>query len=150
MERIAIGADHAGYALKEEIVRFLQASGYPVEDVGTHGEESVDYPDYAIQVARAVATGQADLGILICGTGIGMSITANKVKGIRAAVATDGYMARMAREHNNANILCLGGRVLGAGSALDIVQAFLQSRFAGGRHVGRVGKIQALEQAGTT
>lgn len=149
MERIAIGADHAGYALKGAIVRFLQASGYPVEDVGTYGEESVDYPDYAVRVARAVASGQADLGILICGTGIGMSITANKVKGIRAAVATDGYMARMAREHNNANILCLGGRVLGTGSALDIVQAFLQSHFAGGRHASRVSKIQALEQAGT-
>jgi len=149
MERIAVGADHAGYWLKEEIIRFLQASGYPVEDMGTSGEESVDYPDYAARVARAVATGQADLGILICGTGIGMSITANKVRGIRAAVATDSYMARMAREHNDANILCLGGRVLGAGSALEIVQAFLQSRFAGGRHARRVEKIQALEHAGT-
>ncbi len=150
MERIAIGADHAGFALKEEIVRFLQASGYPVEDMGTQSDESVDYPDYAVRVSRAVATRQADLGILICGTGIGMSITANKVKGIRAAVATNGYMARMAREHNDANILCLGGRVLGAGLALDIVQAFLQSRFAGGRHTDRVHKIQALEQASTT
>lgn len=150
MERIAVGADHAGHWLKEEVVRFLEASGYPVEDMGAHGEESVDYPDYAVQVARAVATGQADLGILICGTGIGMSITANKVRGIRAAVATDGYMARMAREHNDANILCLGGRVLGAGSALEVVQVFLQSGFAGGRHARRLSKIQALEHAGPT
>ncbi len=150
MERIAIGADHAGYRLKEEIIRFLQASGYPVEDMGTSGEESVDYPDYAARVARAVTAGQADLGILICGTGIGMSIAANKVPGIRAAVATDSYMARMAREHNDANVLCLGGRVLGGGSALEVVQAFLQSRFAGGRHARRVEKIQALEHTGTT
>lgn len=145
MERIAIGADHAGYLLKREIVQFLRAAGYSVEDKGTHSEESVDYPDYAFQVAQAVAAGEADLGILICGTGIGMSIAANKVRGIRAAVATDCYMARMAREHNDANVLCLGGRVLGVGSALDIVQAFLKSRFTGGRHTRRVSKIQKME-----
>lgn len=146
MERIAIGADHAGRSLKEEIVAFLRETGYPVEDMGTHGDESVDYPDYALSVARAVATGAADLGILICGTGIGMSIAANKVRGIRAAVATDCYMARMAREHNDANILCLGGRVVGPGLALEIVQTFLQSRFAGGRHARRVEKIRAAEE----
>ncbi|MCS7283237.1 MAG: ribose 5-phosphate isomerase B [Anaerolineae bacterium] len=147
MERIAIGADHAGRALKEEILVFLRDAGYSVEDMGTYGDESVDYPDYALKVARAVATGAADLGILICGTGIGMSIAANKVRGVRAAVATDCYMARMAREHNDANILCLGGRVVGAGLALDIVQTFLQSRFAGGRHVRRIGKIRAAEES---
>lgn len=146
MERIAIGADHAGRSLKEEIVAFLQGAGYPVEDMGTHGDESVDYPDYALQVARAVATGAADLGILICGTGIGMSIAANKVRGIRAAVATNCYMARMAREHNDANILCLGGRVIGPDLALEIVRTFLQSRFAGGRHARRVEKIRAAEE----
>lgn len=146
MERIAIGADHAGRSLKEEIVAFLRETGYPVEDMGTHGDESVDYPDYALKVARAVATGAADLGILICGTGIGMSIAANKVRGIRAAVATDCYMARMAREHNDANILCLGGRVVGPGLALEIVRTFLQSRFAGGRHARRVEKIRAAEE----
>ncbi len=145
MERIVIGADHAGYSLKQEIVQFLLMSGYQVEDKGTHSEDSVDYPDYALQVARAVAGGEADLGILICGTGIGMSIAANKVRGVRAALATDCYMARMAREHNDANILCLGGRVLGVGSALDIVQTFLESRFIGERHTRRVSKIQALE-----
>lgn len=146
MERIAIGADHAGRSLKEEIVAFLRETGYPVEDMGTHGDESVDYPDYALKVARAVATGAADLGILICGTGIGMSVAANKVRGIRAAVATDCYMARMAREHNDANILCLGGRVVGPGLALEIVRTFLQSRFAGGRHARRVEKIRAAEE----
>jgi len=143
---IIIGSDHGGYSLKEEVARFLREKGHQVEDVGTHSEESTDYPDYALRVARAVAGGRADLGILICGTGIGMSIAANKVEGIRAALATDGYMARMAREHNDANVLCLGGRVLGVGSALDIVQAFLEGRFAGGRHARRVGKIEAIER----
>lgn len=143
--RIAIGADHGGYHLKQEIARFLLAAGHEVEDMGAHDQEPTDYPDYAIPVALAVASRQADLGILICGTGIGMSITANKVRRVRAAVATDCYMARKAREHNDANILCLGGRVLGIGSALDIVQAFLESRFAGARHARRVRKIEALE-----
>lgn len=144
-KHIAIGADHAGYQLKQAIVQFLVTSGYSVEDMGTHSEDSVDYPDYGLRVAQAVATGKADLGILICGTGIGMSIVANKVQGIRAAVATDCYMARMAREHNDANILCLGGRVVGAGSALDIVQVFLATPVAGERHARRIEKIQAME-----
>jgi len=146
--RIVVGADHGGYRLKEEIARFLAGEGYEVEDVGTFDEESTDYPDYAVQVARAVVEGRADLGILVCGTGIGMSVAANKVKGVRAALATDGYMARMAREHNDANVLCLGGRVLGVGSALEIVRAFLGARFAGGRHARRVGKIEAIERGG--
>jgi len=146
--RIVVGADHGGYRLKEEIARFLASEGYEVEDVGTFDEESTDYPDYAVQVARAVVEGRADLGILVCGTGIGMSVAANKVKGVRAALATDGYMARMAREHNDANVLCLGGRVLGVGSALEIVRAFLGARFAGGRHARRVGKIEAIERGG--
>lgn len=144
--RIVVGADHGGYRLKEEIARFLADGGYEVEDVGTYDETSTDYPDYAVRVARAVVEGRADLGILVCGTGIGMSIAANKVKGVRAALATDGYMARMAREHNDANVLCLGGRVLGVGSALEIVRAFLEARFAGGRHARRVGKITAIER----
>ncbi len=146
MQRIAIGADHAGRGLKEIILSFLREAGYSVEDMGTYGDESVDYPDYALRVAQAVATGAADLGVLICGTGIGMSIAANKVRGIRAAVATDCYMARMAREHNDANILCLGGRVVGPGLAVEIVRAFLESRFAGGRHARRVEKIRATEE----
>ncbi|HEY76184.1 MAG TPA: ribose 5-phosphate isomerase B [Thermoflexia bacterium] len=144
--RIVVGADHGGYRLKEEIARFLADEGYEVEDVGTFDEESTDYPDYAVQVARAVTEGRADLGILVCGTGIGMSVAANKVRGVRAALATDCYMARMAREHNDANILCLGGRVLGVGSALEVVRTFLEARFAGGRHARRIGKIEAIER----
>jgi ribose 5-phosphate isomerase B len=143
--RIVVGADHAGYSLKQEIVNTLRTGGHQVEDVGTHSAESTDYPDYAILVARTVTAGRADLGIAVCGTGIGVSMAANKVPGARAAVATNCFMARMAREHNDANVLCLGGRVLGVGLALDIVQAFLQGQFLGGRHAQRVDKIKALE-----
>jgi len=144
--RIAIGADHAGYELKQQIVEYLAAQGHQVQDLGTHDLQSVDYPDYAAQVARAVVAGEAERGILICGTGIGMSIAANKVRGARAAVCTDCYMARMAREHNDARILCLGGRVLGLGSALDVVEVFLRTDYVGGRHAQRVDKIGALER----
>ena len=144
--RIVIGADHAGYELKQHIVEYLAAQGHQVQDLGTHGPELVDYPDYAVRVARAVVAGEAEWGILICGTGIGMSIAANKVRGARAAVCTDCYMARMAREHNDARILCLGGRVLGLGSALDVVEVFLRTDFVGGRHAQRVDKIGALER----
>ena len=141
-----IGSDHGGYELKQAIVESLIAEGYQVLDLGVHSPESADYPDIAALVARAVAAGEAQRGILICGTGIGVSMAANKVRGVRAALCTDCYMARMAREHNDAQILCLGGRVLGIGSALDIVQVFLESEFQGGRHARRVKKINALEQ----
>jgi ribose 5-phosphate isomerase B len=144
--RIAIGADQGGYELKQPIAEYLIAEGHEVSDLGIHGLESVDYPDVAALVARAVAAGEAERGIIICGTGIGVSLAANKVRGIRAALCTDCYMARMAREHNDAQILCLGGRVLGIGSALDIVQVFLTSTFLGGRHARRVAKISALER----
>jgi ribose 5-phosphate isomerase B len=144
--RIVIGADHAGYELKQQIARYLLAQGHQVQDLGTHSPQSVDYPDYAVRVARAVVAGEAERGILICGTGIGMSIAANKVRGARAAVCTDCYMARMARQHNDARILCLGGRVLGIGSALDVVEVFLRTDFVGGRHAQRVDKIGALER----
>ena len=144
--RIVIGADHAGYELKQQIARYLLAQGHQVQDLGTHSPQSVDYPDYAVRVARAVVAGEAERGILICGTGIGMSIAANKVRGARAAVCTDCYMARMARQHNDARILCLGGRVLGLGSALDVVEVFLRTDFVGGRHAQRVDKIGALER----
>jgi len=144
--RIVIGADHAGYELKQQIARYLLAQGHQVQDLGTHSPQSVDYPDYAVRVARAVVAGEAERGILICGTGIGMSIAANKVRGARAAVCTDCYMARMARQHNDARILCLGGRVLGLGSALDVVEVFLRTGFVGGRHAQRVDKIGALER----
>ncbi len=144
--RIAIGADHGGYELKQHIVEYLVAQGRQVQDFGAHSTESVDYPDVAAPVARAVAAGEFERGILICGTGIGMSLAANKIDGVRAAVCTDCYLARMSREDNDANILCLGGRVLGLGLALDIVQIFLSSEFLGGRHARRVGKISALEE----
>ena len=143
--RIAVGADQGGYELKQPIVDFLVDQGHEVSDLGIHRLESVDYPDVAETVARAVAAGEADRGIVICGTGIGVSLAANKMQGIRAALCTDCYMARMAREHNDAQILCLGGRVVGPGLALDIVQVFLTSEFQGGRHARRVGKIMALQ-----
>jgi ribose 5-phosphate isomerase B len=141
---IAIGADHGGYELKQQIAEFLIAQGHKINDLGTHSLESVDYPDFAELVARAVARDEADRGIVICGTGVSMS--ANKVRGIRAALCTDCYMARMAREHNDAQVLCLGARVLGVGSALEIVQVFLSNEFQGGRHARRVGKINALDE----
>ena len=144
--RIAIGSDHGGYEMKQQIAEFLIAQGHHVRDFGTHSLESVDYPDFAALVARAVAAGEFERGILVCGTGIGVSMAANKVHGIRAALCTDCYMARMAREHNNAQILCLGMRVLGLGLALDIVTFFLSSEFLGGRHARRVDKIGALEE----
>ncbi len=144
--RIAIGADHGGYELKRYLVESLTALGYQVEDFGTYRPEAVDYPDIAIPLARAVAAGEYERGILICGTGIGMSITANKVPGVRAALCTDGYMARKAREHNDAQILCLGGRVVGPDLALEIAQTFLAGEFQGGRHARRVGKIARLDE----
>jgi len=143
--RIAIGADQGGYELKRQIAEFLTAQGCQVLDLGIRSLKSVDYPDIAALVARAVVAGKAERGILICGTGIGMSLSANKVHGIRAALCTDCYMARMAREHNDAQVLCLGGQVLGLGLTLDIVQVFLGAEFLGGRHARRVGKISALE-----
>lgn len=144
--RIIIGADHGGYALKEIVKQHLLALGHAVEDVGTHDAiTSVDYPDYALPVARAVVAGDYDFGVLVCGTGLGISIAANKVRGARAALCTDPYMAQMSRMHNNANILALGGRVVGPGLALAIVDAFLAADFEGGRHARRVEKIAALE-----
>ena len=145
--RIALGADHAGFHVKETIRKFLEEAGYTVDDLGTWSEESVDYPDYARKVADRVAKGQDQLGILTCGTGIGMAITANKVEGIRAALAHDIATARMAREHNDANVLALGGRVVDEAAALEIVRTFLSTPFAGGRHQRRVDKINALDRA---
>jgi len=142
---VVIGADQGGYDLKRHVAEYLIAQGYQVEDVGTYSLESVDYPDIAAPLARAVATGEFERGILICGTGIGMSMAANKIHGVRAAVCVNSYMARMARQDNDANILCMGGRVVGPGLALDIVQTFLESEFAAGRHARRVSKIGALE-----
>jgi ribose 5-phosphate isomerase B len=139
--KIAIGADHAGYRLKEHLIAH-GLSEHQVVDVGTHSEESTDYPIYAFKVARLVASGEADLGVLICGTGIGMSMAASRVPGARPALCTNQFMAQLARAHNNANILCLGGRVVGPGLALAILEAFLTSRFAGGRHQRRVRMVE--------
>ena len=142
---IIIGSDHGGFALKTALDSYLKRRGFEVADAGTNGDASVDYPDYGQKVAEAVVAGEAELGILICGTGIGMSITANKIPGVRAALVTDVFMARMAREHNNANILVLGGRVLDEQKACDLVGAWLDATFEGGRHQARLDKITTLE-----
>jgi ribose 5-phosphate isomerase B len=145
--RIALGADHAGYHIKEAIRQFLEDAGYPVDDLGTWSEESVDYPDYGKSVADRVASHQDVYGIAVCGTGMGISIAANKVAGIRAAVAHNVDTARLAREHNDANILAMGGRVVSGAQAIEMVQAFLSATFAGGRHARRVEKITQIEAA---
>jgi len=139
--KIAIGCDHAGLDLKNALVGALLKRSDAVEDVGTKTYDSVDYPDYALAVAEAVAAGRAQLGVLVCGTGIGMSIAANKHHGIRAAVCTTEFEARMARQHNDANVLCLGQRVVGVGVATAALEVFLQTEFEGGRHARRVQKI---------
>jgi len=144
--RIAIGADHAGFALKEDIKKALAEIGLPAEDFGTGSSDSVDYPDFAERVARGVAAGQFDRGILICGTGIGMAMAANKIPGIRAATVTDTDMARLSREHNDANILAIGARILDRKKALEIVRIFLETPFAGDRHQRRIDKITNLEK----
>jgi len=144
--RIAVGADHAGYHLKETLKKFLQGAGYSVDDDGTWSEESVDYPDFAKKVADRVAKGENQLGILVCGTGIGMSIAANKVEGIRAALAHDAMTARLAREHNDANVLTMGGRVVNDVQAVEIVRDFLGARFLGGRHERRVEKVNEMDK----
>jgi ribose 5-phosphate isomerase B len=141
--KLAIASDHGGRKLKKAIRLHLMEKGLSVRDFGVGDDvERADYPDYAQNVARAVAAGQFDLGILVCGTGLGMSMAANKVTGIRAAVCTDEFMSRMARAHNNANILALGERVLGPGLAMAIVDAFLETPFEGGRHQERLDKIE--------
>ena len=142
---IGIGSDHAGYRIKAEIVDHLEKQGYQVKDYGTCGTESVDYPDYGLSVAEAVAKGECERGIIICGTGIGISISANKIPGIRAALCTDSYMAKMSRQHNDANILALGERVIGPGLVQDIIDTWLTTSFLGGRHNTRVDKITGIE-----
>lgn len=135
---IALASDHGGFILKEEIEKHLVAKGYDVLDLGTHSEESVDYPIYGKRIGEAVASGKAEVGIACCGTGIGISIACNKVRGIRCAVATDEYMAEMAKKHNNANILALGGRVVTQELALKLVDIWLESEFEEDRHARRV------------
>jgi ribose 5-phosphate isomerase B len=143
--KIAFGCDHGGYDLKEVVVEFLKSRDIEVLDFGTHSTASVDYPDYGRAVGEAVQSKEADLGIVICGTGIGIALAANKVEGIRAAVVSDTFSARMARMHNNANVLAFGSRVVGKGLAIDLVKAWLDNSFEGGRHKRRVDKIMAIE-----
>jgi len=144
---ISLGNDHAGVALKQEIALYLMRAGHAVLDRGTNDQASVDYPDFAAVVCNDLTKGEGERGILICGTGIGMSIAANKHAGIRAALCHDTFSARAAREHNDANVLCLGQRVIGAGLALDIVAVWLGAEFAGDKHSRRVEKIALLEQS---
>ena len=142
---IAIGSDHAGYGLKKDIIAWLKEKNLPYEDLGCLNGESCDYPLVAKEVCEKIVNGSADKGILVCGTGIGISMAANKIKGIRAAVCTDTYMAKYTRLHNNANVLCLGGRVIGSGAAEEIVDTFLNTDFEGGRHQRRVDQITDIE-----
>lgn len=142
--KIALAADHGGFELKEKIKEHLQQKGINVLDLGCHTEESVDYPDYGKACGEAVMRGDAERGIVICGTGIGISIAANKVKGIRCALCTSLFMAEMSRKHNNANMLALGGRILEAGLALDIVDVWLATEFEGGRHQRRVDLLDCI------
>ena len=145
--RITIGSDHGAVALKEEVKMVLKEYGdIEVTDVGTFGTDAVDYPDIAAKVCADVASGKSDRGIALCGTGIGVSIACNKVKGIRCALCTDVYSAKMSRKHNDANVLAMGGRVLGFGPAGEIVRAWVETGFDGGRHERRVNKIMALEK----
>jgi glycine hydroxymethyltransferase len=150
VSRVVIGSDHAGLDLKSHLVEHLRSQGHAVEDVGTRTEESVDYPDFGAAVARAVAGGEADVGICVCGTGIGIGIAANKVSGVRAAIVHDVTSARMARRHNDANVVCLGARLLGPQVAVDSVDAFLASHFEGGRHQRRIDRISGLEVGGAS
>ena len=143
--KITIGCDHGALALKEEVKKVLAELNVEVNDVGTYTEESVDYPDIAEKVCTEVVAGKADRGIVLCGTGIGISIAANKIKGIRCALCNDYYSALMCRQHNDANVLAMGGRVTGFGPAGEIVRAFVNTEFEGGRHARRVGKIMSLE-----
>jgi ribose 5-phosphate isomerase B len=142
--RIAIGSDHAGFHLKNAVKAHLESRGHTPLDLGTHAPERCDYPDYGAAVAGAVAGGDAALGVLVCGTGVGMAMAANKTPGIRAAVVSDTFSARATRQHNDCNVLCFGERVVGGGLALDIVDAWLDAEFEGGRHAGRVAKLDAL------
>lgn len=140
--KIVAAADHAGYQLKDELVALLREQGHEVEDLGTHGAASVDYPDFSHRVAERVASGAAERGLLVCGTGVGMAIAANRHKEVRAVNPSDVFTAKMSRSHNDANVLCLGARVVGAGLAREIVLAWVAAAYESGRHAGRVAKIE--------
>lgn len=145
--KIIVGCDHGGVELKDKIALFLKGLNHQVEDTGTHGPESVDYPYYAAKVAEAVAAGRAERGILVCGSGIGMCMAANRFSGIRAVQASDPYEAKLSRRHNDSNVLCLGGRLLGQDLAFEIVQTWLAEAFEGGRHQRRVDLIDTLARS---
>ena len=144
--KIAIACDHGGLALKKTLIGYLEQKGYGYQDFGTHSEDSCDYPDFALPAAEAVAAGKCDLGIVICSTGIGISIAANKVRGIRCAHCHDTYSAKYTRLHNDANMLAFGQKIIGDGLMLEIVDTFLHTEFEGGRHARRVDKIKAIEE----
>lgn len=144
--RISIGSDHAGFEMKEKLKAYLAEQGHDVVDFGTHSIDSVDYPDFASAVGQAVASGETERGVLVCGSGIGVAIAANKIDGVRAANVTDAEMAKMSRLHNDANVVTMGGRYLPEELAHEIVDTFLETAFEGGRHQRRVDKISALEQ----
>ena len=143
--KLAVGADHGGYHLKTFILKYLTEQGHECVDYGCDSPERCDYPVYGERVARAVASGECELGVLICGTGIGISLAANRVPGIRAAVCSEPYSAQLTREHNNANIICFGARVVGEGTAMTIVDAFLSAKFQGGRHAERVAMLDNIK-----
>ena len=145
MTRIAVGADHAGYQLKELLAEHIRSQGHEVVDEGTYSEDRVDYPDFGAAVGRAVVGGAADLGVAVCGTGIGIAIAANKVAGVRAATVHDATTARLARQHNDANVIALGERLIPLAAALEIVAVWLRTEFEGGRHVRRIGMLDAFD-----
>ncbi|MGD9677959.1 MAG: ribose 5-phosphate isomerase B [Vulcanibacillus sp.] len=146
--KVAIASDHGGYELKEQIKTIMDEMNIDYQDLGTNSNDSVDYPDYIVPVTKKVLSKEVDRGILICGTGVGMSIAANKVKGIRAALVHDSFTARATRQHNDSNVLCLGGRNTGLNVAIDIVKVWLETEFEGGRHKKRIDKIKIIENSG--
>ncbi len=145
MKKIVIGADHAGFILKDKLAAYLREKGYSVLDVGTNSADSCDYPIFAEKTCMAVKNGDAELGILVCGTGIGMSMAANKINGIRAACCSDVFSARYTRLHNDANVLCMGARVVGEGLAIELLDAFVETEFEGGKHERRVNLLTDIE-----
>ena len=147
--KIAIGCDHGGFGHKNAIAEHLRERGFEVNDFGIYENKSVDYPEIALKVANSVKSGENDLGILVCGTGIGMSLAANKVNGIRAAALSDHFSAKYTRLHNNSNILCLGGRVIGIGTAIELADVFVDTEFEGGRHQRRIDMITEIEKSQT-
>ena len=146
-KKITVGCDHAGFTLKKIVISHLQERGFEVLDVGTHSTDSCDYPQIAHELCKNIQNGTTELGILICGTGVGMSMCANKYDGIRAALCGDTYSAKMTRQHNDANVLCMGARVIGSCLAIDILDNFLSNEFEGGRHAIRVGMIADIEKS---